>query len=139
MQRRVHMRTRANGFSNNAVIRKISKSALSASLWTFVQLAPTACGAVRSESESGQMHPFLYFLVQQAISFSSKCTAKIPSPFPVRGSIFWIDFQPTRPGVAQRAGKIRYIAFFSIKFYIQRTQDFFQLARRLSDFRATRT
>ena len=35
---------------------------LSASLWTFVQFVPTACGVVRSESESGQMHRFLKFL-----------------------------------------------------------------------------
>ena len=87
---------------------------LSASLWTFVQLVLTACGAVRSESESGQMHPFLYFLVQQAISFSSKCTAKIPSPFPVRGSIL-ITFnlrERTQPNAQEK-----FVAMFSTLSY----------------------
>ena len=71
------------------------------------------------------MHPFLYFLVQQTISFSSRCTAKIPSPFPVRGSIFWIDFQPTRAGVAQRAGKIRCNVFYAIILCNQGRREFF--------------
>ena len=47
------------------------------------------------------------WLVQRVIRFSdAQIQEKIPSPFPVRGSIL-IDSQLTRAGAAQRAGKIR--------------------------------
>ncbi len=65
---------KAKKSENNDASWKKDKSALSASLWTFVQLVLTACGAVRSESESGQMHPFLKFLLHHQRSPTSEDT-----------------------------------------------------------------